>query len=72
MERAERGRGGPLVPVEQNVFGLRFVPSQNAAVGAGLDVSRLRNPARPRRERGEKYPKFCNRRGAGDCEWRGS
>jgi len=45
VERAERGRGRPLVPEQQDLFGLRFVPVENAAVGAGLDVSRLQNAA---------------------------
>ena len=53
LVRADRDRGRPVLPEQQDVLGVRCDHREDAAEHPGMDVRRLRHAARPGRERGE-------------------
>ena len=53
LVRADRDRGGPVLPEQQDVLGVRCDHREDAAERPGVDVRRVRCASRPGRERGE-------------------
>ena len=53
--RAHPRQGRPVLPVEQDLFGLRAQARRPAAVGAGMGLPCVRCAPRPRRQRGKEY-----------------
>jgi Helix-turn-helix domain len=55
LVRADRDRGGQVLPEQQDMLGVRCDHREDAAERPGVGVRRLRHASRPGRERGEGH-----------------